>query len=169
MSLPTSATSLIAIRKVLVVILCCWIVRMNFIAGVGFDFPINKHFQPIAEVRSTQYVGGRTPNAFENNPVDCLAGVKIYPRRWFGFGFAYRRHLNQQDQDHFNPATSIFRSNNYQRQRSWSGLVVVPGFTVLRPLMVFRMASGSLKSRMALSLSSGLVTGMQRTVRRRRM
>jgi hypothetical protein len=76
----------------------------EFLAGVGFDFPINEHFQPIAEVRSTTYVGGRTPNAFPNNPVDVLGGVKIYPRRWFGFGLAYRRHMNQQDQEHFNPA-----------------------------------------------------------------
>ena len=75
----------------------------EFIAGVGFDFPVNEHFQPIAEVNSTSYVGGHTPNAFNNNPVDVLGGIKIYPRRWFGFGFAYRRHLNQQDQDHFNP------------------------------------------------------------------
>src|SRR5688572_23148571 len=30
--------------------------------GVGFDFPINEHFQPIAEVRSVTYVGGHTPN-----------------------------------------------------------------------------------------------------------
>jgi hypothetical protein len=75
----------------------------EFIAGVGFDFPINKHFQPVAEVRSTQYVGGRTPNAFNNNPVDVLGGVKIYPRRWFGFGIAYRRHMNQQDDSHFEP------------------------------------------------------------------
>jgi hypothetical protein len=30
----------------------------EFIAGVGFDFPINKYFQPILELRSTQYVGG---------------------------------------------------------------------------------------------------------------
>jgi K319L-like, PKD domain len=74
----------------------------ELLMGVGFDFPINEHFQPIAEVRSTQYVGGRTPNAFENSPVDVLGGVKIYPRRWFGFGFAYRRHLNQQDSGHFN-------------------------------------------------------------------
>src|SRR5262249_5007663 len=36
----------------------------ELIAGVGFDFPINKHYAPIFEVRSTQYVGGRTPNAF---------------------------------------------------------------------------------------------------------
>ena len=41
--------------------------------------------------RSTMYVGGRTPNAFENNPVDVLGGIKIYPRRWFGFGLAYRQ------------------------------------------------------------------------------
>ena len=74
------------------------------LAGVGFDFPINKYFAPIFEVRSTQYVGGRTPNAFQNNPVDAVGGVKIYPRRWFGFGAAYRIHLNQQDDDHFNDA-----------------------------------------------------------------
>jgi hypothetical protein len=76
----------------------------ELLAGVGFDFPVNEHFQPIAEVRSTTYVGGHTPNAFGNNPVDVLGGVKIYPRRWFGFGVAYRRHMNQQDRDHFNPA-----------------------------------------------------------------
>lgn len=72
------------------------------LAGVGFDFPVNKHFQPIAEVRATQYVSGRTPNALQNNPVEALAGFKVYPRRWFGFGIAYRRHLNAQDEDHFN-------------------------------------------------------------------
>jgi hypothetical protein len=78
----------------------------ELLAGIGFDFPINKHFQPIVEVRSTQYVAGRTPNAFENNPVEVIGGVKIYPRRWFGFGAAYRRHLNSQDEDHFNDATA---------------------------------------------------------------
>jgi hypothetical protein len=99
----------------------------ELIAGVGFDFPINEHFQPIAEVRSTQYLGG-TPNAFNNNPVEALGGVKIYPRRWFGFGLAYRRHLNPQDQDHFNPADfnvpiqQITNVNVVGR-----GLVVVPG------------------------------------------
>jgi hypothetical protein len=73
----------------------------EIIAGVGFDFPINKYFQPVLELRSTQYAGGRTPNAFENSPVDALAGVKIYPRRWFGFGLAYRMHINQQDRSAF--------------------------------------------------------------------
>jgi hypothetical protein len=73
------------------------------IAGVGFDFPINRHIQVIAEVRSTQYVGGRTLNAFENSPVDALAGIRVFPRRWWGFGAAYRYHLNQQNRDLFNP------------------------------------------------------------------
>jgi hypothetical protein len=68
----------------------------EFLAGLGFDFPINKHFQLIAETRSTMYVGGRTPNAFQNNPVDFIGGVKIYPRRWWGLGAAYRMHVNQQ-------------------------------------------------------------------------
>lgn len=102
----------------------------ELIAGVGFDFPVNEHFQPVFEVRSTQYVAGRTPNAFNNNPVEGLAGVKIYPRRWFGFGFAFRRHFNQQDQDHFEPVDfnipiqQITNVNVVNR-----GLVVVPGTT----------------------------------------
>ena len=102
----------------------------EWLSGIGFDFPVNEHFQPIAEVRSTAYVGGKTPNAFNNNPVEVLGGVKIYPRRWFGFGLAYRRHLNQQDQDHFNtadfniPIQQVTNVNVVGR-----GLVVVPGTT----------------------------------------
>ncbi len=69
--------------------------------GIGFDFPLNKYFQLIAEARATKYMGGRTPNAFNNNPVDVLGGVKIYPARWWGIGGAYRRHMNQQDQGRF--------------------------------------------------------------------
>lgn len=65
--------------------------------GVGVDFPVNQYFQPIVEYRQTMYVGGRTVNVFENDPLDLLAGVRIYPRRWFGFGFAYRYHANSQD------------------------------------------------------------------------
>jgi hypothetical protein len=73
----------------------------EFIAGVGFDFPINKYFQPILELRSTQYVGGRTPNAFENSPVEGLAGLRIFPRRWWGMSLGYRYHFNQQDKNSF--------------------------------------------------------------------
>ncbi|HEX8423234.1 MAG TPA: PKD domain-containing protein, partial [Pyrinomonadaceae bacterium] len=79
----------------------------EFIAGVGVDFPVNEHFQPILEVKSVQYVGGRTPNAFQNNPVDFLAGVRIYPRRWFGFSAAYRAHMNPQGDRIFNDRSPI--------------------------------------------------------------
>ena len=65
--------------------------------GVAVDFPVNKYFQPILEYGQTFYVGGRTPNVFENNPLDLLGGTRIYPKRWFGFGFAYRYHANSQD------------------------------------------------------------------------
>jgi hypothetical protein len=106
----------------------------ELLAGIGFDFPLNKHFQPIAELRSTQYVAGRTPNAFENSPVELLAGVKLYPARWWGLGLAYRRHLNPQDRSHFN--TSNF---GVQIQQVTNvnvpgppprGIVVVPGTTI---------------------------------------
>lgn len=73
----------------------------EFILGVGFDFPVNRYFQPILELRSTQYVGGRTPNAFENSPLDGLAGIRIYPARYLGFSAAYRRHLNPQESGSF--------------------------------------------------------------------
>lgn len=76
------------------------------LAAVGVDFPVNKYFQPILEFRSQQYVGGRTPNAFQNNPLDGLAGVRIFPARWMGLSFAYRYHANQQDRDSFDDETS---------------------------------------------------------------
>lgn len=70
-------------------------------AGIGVDFPVNKYFQPIFEVTTKKYIGGRTPNAFENDPVDAIAGLRIFPKRWFGIGLAYRYHANEQDSDSF--------------------------------------------------------------------
>lgn len=73
----------------------------ELLLGVGFDFPVNRYFQPILELRSTQYVGGRTPNAFENSPLEGLAGIRVFPTRWMGFSAAYRRHLNPQESGSF--------------------------------------------------------------------
>jgi hypothetical protein len=73
----------------------------ELLAGLGFDFLVNKHVEVIGEVRSTMYTSSRTPNAFNNNPVDAIGGVKFYPARWWGFGAAYRRHLNQQSANSF--------------------------------------------------------------------
>jgi hypothetical protein len=69
------------------------------LAAIAADFPVNKYFQPILEFRTTQYVGGRTPNAFENSPVEALAGARWYPTRWMSVGGWYRYHANQQDRD----------------------------------------------------------------------
>ena len=74
--------------------------------SVGVDFPVNQFFQPILEFRMLQYIGGRTPNALEQHPMDALAGFRVYPRRWFGFGFAYRANMNQQDRDSFEDDSS---------------------------------------------------------------
>ncbi len=103
----------------------------EFLGGIAFDFPINKYIQPVLELRSTQYVGGRTPNSFENSPVEALAGVKLYPRRWMGFGLAYRYHINQQDKSQFsgndsnttvNQVTNVFVPGR--------GIVVIPSTSV---------------------------------------
>ncbi|MBD0373348.1 MAG: hypothetical protein ICV60_21105 [Pyrinomonadaceae bacterium] len=103
----------------------------EFIAGIGFDFPINKWFQPIFELRSTQYVGGRTPNAFENSPVEFTAGTKIYPRRWWGIGLWYRRHINQQRQNLFAGAGNINTAVRQVTNVNVNGtILVVPATTV---------------------------------------
>ncbi len=103
----------------------------EFLAGVGLDLPLNEHFQVVGELKSVMHVGGRTPNAFNNNPVDALGGIKIYPARWWGFGFAYRRHLNPQELDRFEPQnvnisvqqiTNVFVPGR--------GIVVIPATTV---------------------------------------
>ena len=70
-------------------------------AGLGIDFPVNKFFQPIGEIRATKYVGGRTPNAFEQDPIDLLGGVRIFPTRFISLTAAYRYNVNQQDEDIF--------------------------------------------------------------------
>jgi hypothetical protein len=95
----------------------------ELIAGVGVDFPVNRYFQPIMEVKSVQYVGGRTPNAFQNNPVDFLAGVRIFPRRWMGFSAAYRAHMNQQGGRIFNSRGPEDFPNGFVRSQDPHGYI----------------------------------------------
>jgi len=78
----------------------------EFLGGVGIDFAINKHFQWINELKSIQYVGSHTQNAFPNNPVDFLTGIRVYPRRWFGASLWYRAHMNQQGNRIFNKSNA---------------------------------------------------------------
>ena len=105
----------------------------EFLAGIGFDFPINKYVQPILELRSTHYVGGRTPNAFENSPVEALAGIKLYPHRWMGLGLAYRMHINQQDRSMFDGVdfnTQVNQITNVRAPGVTGPIVVIPSTTV---------------------------------------
>lgn len=76
-------------------------------ASIGVDFPVNKYFQPIVEFRSLQYVGGRTPNAFEQHPMDALAGARVFFTRWAGMSFAYRYNVNQQNRQSFDQDTTF--------------------------------------------------------------
>ncbi|HEX8564936.1 MAG TPA: PKD domain-containing protein [Pyrinomonadaceae bacterium] len=80
----------------------------ELMGAVAIDFPVNRYFQLIGEARATKYVGGRTPNAFEQDPIDLLGGVRIFPKRWFGMSFWYRWNANQQDRDIFDD----FKSTN---------------------------------------------------------
>lgn len=79
----------------------------EFMFSAGVDFPVNRYFQPIVEFRSLNYMGGRTPNAFENNPLEGIAGFRVYPARWISLGAAYRYHANQQDSDWFDEDQSF--------------------------------------------------------------
>ena len=78
----------------------------ELLSSVGVDFPINKFFQPILEFSYLRYLAHRTPNAFENNPMDGIAGIRIYPRRWWGVGLAYRYNFNQQDDGSFDGSSN---------------------------------------------------------------
>ena len=78
----------------------------EFTWAVGLDFPANKYFQPMLEFTSKKYVRSRTPNALEQDPIDGIAGVRIFPRRWFGMSLGYRINFNQQDRDAFDGATN---------------------------------------------------------------
>lgn len=101
------------------------------LSAIAVDFPVNKYFQLITEFRSTQYVGGRTPNAFENSPIDGIAGIRIFPTRWLSLGAAYRYHFNQQDADSFEGDSATLTTTVVGRipatiTTSWTG--VPPGF-----------------------------------------
>jgi len=86
--------------------------RADELSGsVALDFPVNKYLQPILEFRTLKYVGGHTPNAFERDAIDGLAGLRIFPRRWWGLGFAYRINFNQQNERSFSDdlqTTNVF-------------------------------------------------------------
>ncbi len=103
----------------------------ELLSGIAVDFPINKHFQPLAEFRATQYVGGHTPNAMNNNPVEFLIGLKVYPRRWWGFGAWYRRQINDQRLKNFAENTSSIPIANVTgvnvRFPTVRGIINVPG------------------------------------------
>jgi PKD domain-containing protein len=62
--------------------------------GVGIDFPLSQYLQLIAEVNSTIFVGSRTPSLIENDPLNGVAGARIFPARWFAISAAYQRHIN---------------------------------------------------------------------------
>jgi hypothetical protein len=104
----------------------------ELIAAVGVDFPVNRYFQPILEFRALEYVGGRTPNAFENDPIDGIAGIRLYPARWLSIGAAYRYHFNQQDAGFVRDTVSTFTVNVGGRTQTppqtFTFRGVIPGF-----------------------------------------
>jgi hypothetical protein len=96
-------------------------------SSIGVDFPVSKFFQPIAEFRSLYYVGGRTPNAFENHPMDGIVGARIFPVRWASIGLAYRHNFNQQD------------TNSFDKDARFSNSVTIPcrvGVTACTPVTI---------------------------------
>jgi hypothetical protein len=68
----------------------------EFVSGLGIDLVPNKYWQGIIELKSIQYVGSATENAFKQNPVDFVAGIRAFPARWWGLGAWFRENLNPQ-------------------------------------------------------------------------
>lgn len=110
----------------------------ELLLSIGTDFPVNRYFQPIGEFRHLRYVGGRTPNAFENDPYEGLIGARVFPARWFGFSGGYRHHFNQQDQGAFGDETIT----NTTFVPCFNPPTPVPAATVLGPCVNnFRVAT----------------------------
>jgi hypothetical protein len=63
-------------------------------SGIGIDFPLSQYLAFAAEITATRYVGSSTPRLLINNPVDLVAGARIFPTRWWSITAAYQRHLN---------------------------------------------------------------------------
>ena len=112
------------------------------LASVGVDFPVNKFFQPIGELRAIRYIGGRTPNAFENHPLEGLIGARVFPARWFGFSGWYRYQFNQQDRstfkddDRFNQSVfvpCVVFVRNQDGSTTCTGQTVTPNITGVPP------------------------------------
>jgi hypothetical protein len=68
----------------------------ELVSGVGIDLVPNKFWQGILELKTVHYVAGRTPNAFPQNPVDFLGGIRVFPRRWWSLSAWFRENLNPQ-------------------------------------------------------------------------
>jgi hypothetical protein len=115
--------------------------------GAAIDFPLfNPKFgdyQPIIEIRGTKYIGGRTPNAFETNPVELIAGTRYYSPiplgilDNIGIGVAYRYQLNSRNDVRSsastNPNTPSGNSNGFIFQ-IWFGrdrFVELPSDTII--------------------------------------
>lgn len=137
------------------------------LSGIGIDFPVNKFFQPIVEFRSTQYVGGRTPNAFENSPIEGLAGARFYPTRYISIGGAYRHHFNQQDRDSFGDDSFSTRAaviNGTATTTNFTGLPL--GF---RPSIdphgfIFQVTAGRRNARRPIEVPNGFANVTNLTV-----
>ena len=82
----------------------------ELMASVALDVPANRYLQPIFEFRTLKYVGGHTPRAFERNAIDGLAGIRFFPRRWWGIGAAYRINFNQQNERTFDDDNQVHTS-----------------------------------------------------------
>jgi hypothetical protein len=97
------------------------------------------------EYGQTLYVGGRTPNAFENNPLDLLGGVRIYPASWWGIGLAYRYHANSQDDTNdaqFNQSVVLL---DYQKIIANNGAGTIDTTQSVLPVITLT-SSGSLEN-----------------------
>ena len=66
----------------------------EFHSRVGLNLALKKHFQFVTELTDEAYVGSRTPNLNQINPLEYRVGVRFFPRSWIQFGGSYQILLN---------------------------------------------------------------------------
>ena len=69
----------------------------EFIYKGGVEFPVSASYRVIMELNGIQYFGEGYPGLNLKSPIDLIAGMRVYPKRWLSLGAGYQMSLNSND------------------------------------------------------------------------
>jgi len=69
----------------------------EFVYRGGVEFPAHKPYRIIAELSGIKYYGPAQTGLNPSDPIDFIAGMRVYPANWFSLGAGYQASLNHID------------------------------------------------------------------------